>query len=111
MTTTKKTAADPVADLAKRFDDYVKKTDAELKELRDNVDALDERDGFTALQEDVEALKKDGEAMAKLRESLEGAEPVELLADLEPGASRRDILKAFRQLEAMANHLNFRLPS
>lgn len=70
--------------------------------------------------ERVEALEKE---IAELKETVAGLAQrtghLEMLigligepqAALEPGTPRDEILKAFRQIEAIANHINVKLPA
>ncbi len=81
-----KALADRAADLERIIRDG-----EALEELGSRIDTLTK-----ALAEDTARLL-DGELATA--EIVEGFDP------------RSDLLKAFRQLEAVANHLNFRLPS
>lgn len=101
-----------VSGLAERISDMERliKDGETLDELRSLVAKAAPLSDFEDLTEKVDQLAKNADAREDF--SLMGDDGQPITAELVEGYDPRgEVLKAFRQIEAIANHLNFRLPA
>lgn len=95
-----------------RVDDLEKllKDGETLDELRDLVAKAAPLSDFETLTEKVDQLAKDADAREDFSLMGEDGEPI--TAELAEGPDLRgDLLKAFRQIEIIAGHINVKLPA
>lgn len=101
-----------VATLTEKLSDVerILKDGETLEELRGLVAKAAPLSDFEALTEKVDQLAKDADAREDFSLMGEDGEPI--TAELVEGPDiRGDLLKAFRQIETIANHINVKLPS
>lgn len=101
-----------VSGLAERLADVerILKDGETLEELRELVAKAAPLSDFEALTEKVDQLAKDADAREDF--SLMGEDGQPITAELVEGPDLRgDLLKAFRQIETIAGHINVKLPA
>lgn len=101
-----------VATLMEKLSDVerILKDGETLEELRDLVAKAAPLSDFETLTEKVDQLAKDADAREDFSLMGEDGEPI--TAELVEGPDLRgDLLKAFRQIETIAGHINVKLPA